>query len=294
MLTVSYILNPLLMIALPIALGLVLARRLGLPSRLFFIGAATFILSQVVHIPLNLAIDRVVNSSLMPPIPQAYQLLFSAVVLGLSAGLCEEVARYLVYRLWIKDARHWRHALMFGAGHGGVEAVIVGALAALGTVNLLVLMQTPDLTTLGLSAADLATIQAQLAAALSYPWWYPLLGAVERLFALVTHMALAVLVLQAFKRHNWLWLLAAILWHAALDGVAVYILGALGPENGPLWAEAALALFALAALGAIWALREPFVPEPPASPAAPLPLPSAKALQPAKPTAEALDKSRYQ
>jgi len=293
MLFAAYIINPLLMIALPLALGVWLARRLGTPWRLFFVGAGTFVLSQVVHIPLNLAIDRLVRAGLVPTPPPAYQLLFSAVVLGLSAGLCEEVARYLVYRFWIKDARHWRPALMFGAGHGGVEAILFGGLALWGALNIIVLSQT-DLTTLGMPADQLAAVKEQLALALSYPWWYPLLGTVERIFALATHVALAVLVLQAFKRRNLAWLLAAILWHAAVDGVAVYLVGALGPGAGPLWAEAALALFALAALGVIWALREPYAPPAAPGPAAPLPMPAAKALKPAIPTAEALDKSRYQ
>lgn len=293
MLIAMYILNPLLMITLPIVLGVVLWRRLGQPWRLFFIGAATFILSQVVHIPLNLGIDQLVKSGLVPQPPEAYQLLFTAVVLGLSAGLCEEIARYLVYRLWIKDARHWRQALMFGAGHGGVEAIIVGAITALGVVNIVALSQM-DLNTLGLTAEQLVEVQTEMAVALSYPWWYPLLGAIERVFALTAHVAMAVLVLQAVKRRNLLWLVAAILWHTLLNAVAVYVVGALGPETGPIWAEVALGGFALASLGIIWALREPYVPPPPPAPAEPLPLPAAAPLAPAKPTTDALDKTRYQ
>lgn len=293
MLIAMYILNPLLMFALPVGLGLALARRLGLPWRLFFIGAATFIASQVVHIPLNLAIDRLVKAGVIPLPPGAYQLLFTAVVLGLTAGLSEEIARYLVYTLWIKEARHWRQALMFGAGHGGIEAIITGGFALIGTINIIALSQM-DLNTLGLAADQLADVQAELAAALSYPWWYPLLGATERVFALITHVALAVLVLQAVKRRQLLWLVAAILWHAALNGVAVYMLGVLGPENGPIWVEVALGGFALAGLAVIWALREPYVPPPPPAPAAPLPLAAATPLAPAKPTGDALDKTRYQ
>src|SRR5215212_5914038 len=135
MLIASYLLNPVLMMALPVLLGLVLARRLGLPWRLYFIGAATFIGAQVVHIPLNLAIQNAVDAGLVPTPPATYGPLYSAVILGLSAGVCEEVARYLVYRYWLKDARHWRQALMFGAGHGGIEAILLGGLALLGAIN---------------------------------------------------------------------------------------------------------------------------------------------------------------
>jgi uncharacterized membrane protein YhfC len=300
MLIFSYILNPLLMVALPVALGLFLARRLRLPWRLFFIGAATFILSQVVHIPLNLGLDRLFDIGVLPKPPEAYQLLASAVLLGLTAGLCEEIARYAVYRWWIKSARTWREGLMFGAGHGGIEAMITGVLAGLGVVNIVVLANT-DLSTLPITPEQLKVIEQQMAAALSYPWYFPLLGALERVFAMTFHLAAALMVLQVFRRRNLLWLLAAILWHTTLNAVAVYVLRAVsaaqGEIAGALWAEAALAVLALANLGIILALRggEPFAPlEAGAPPAEPLPAPRPLTLEPEEPTAESLDKTRYQ
>jgi uncharacterized membrane protein YhfC len=290
MLFAAYFVNPLLMLALPIVLGLVFARRLGTPWRLAFIGAATFIGSQVVHIPLNLGLDRWLNLKDLP-------IWATAIVLGLSAGLCEEVARYLVYRFWLKDAREWRQALMFGLGHGGVEAILLGIVAAWGALNLLTASQL-DLTTLGLTPEQLATAQSELAQALSFPAWFPLLGSLERALALINHLALSVLVLQAFKRRAVLWLLAAIVWHAALDAVAVYsqsqAVPALGMVTGSLVTEGLVLLFALGSLAMIWALREPYVPAPAPAPAQPLPLPAARPLKAGKPSAEALDKSRYQ
>lgn len=47
-------------------------------------------------------------------------------------------------------------------GHGGVEAIILGGLAAFGALNLLTASQM-DLTTLGLTPDQLATAQAELA-----------------------------------------------------------------------------------------------------------------------------------
>ncbi len=290
MLIAAYIINPILMIALPIAFGFWLARRLGTPWRLFFVGAGTFIASQLVHIPLNLGLDRLINLTETP-------ILLTAVILGLSAGVCEEVARYLIMRFWLKDAREWRQALMFGLGHGGVEAIILGGVAALGALNLLTASQM-DLTTLGLTPAQLATAQAELAQALGFPWFFPLLGTLERVLAIANHLALTVLVLQTFKRRNWLWLPAAIGWHAALDAVTVYVqsqvVPALGMVNGSIITEGVVALFALASVAVIWALREPYVPAPAPVPGEPLAMPAAKALKPAKPTGEALDKTRYQ
>ena len=49
----SYPLNGLLMITLPIALGIYLTRRFQLGWRLWWIGGATFVISQVGHLPFN-------------------------------------------------------------------------------------------------------------------------------------------------------------------------------------------------------------------------------------------------
>jgi uncharacterized membrane protein YhfC len=292
MLILAYILNPLLMLILPLALGLFLTRRLGLPWRLFFIGAATFIASQVVHLPLNAGLDRLFDAGVLPAPPEAYRLLFNAVLLGFTAGLCEETARYVVYRWWIRGARTWRAALLFGAGHGGVESIITGVLVAFGVINIVVLSNV-DVSTLGLPPDQLAELEQQLALALGQPWYAPLLGALERVFAMTFHLSAAVLVLQVFRRRNLLWLLAAILWHTALNAVAVYVNG----TAGPYWAEAVLFVATLFSLAIIFGLRggESFAPlEASSPPPEPLPPPAPPALDPLPVTSESLDKTRYQ
>jgi uncharacterized membrane protein YhfC len=296
MLLAAYVLNPLLMIGLPIALGVFLARRLGWRGatwRLFFIGAATFVASQALHIPANILLFE---REVLPLPGGAWALPARALALGLSAGLFEEIARYLVYRLWIKEARTWPQALMFGAGHGGVEAIIVGVLAGLTAINIVVLSQT-DLSTLAVTPEQLAEIERDMAVVLSYPWFYPLLGALERVFAMTFHLSAAVLVLQAVRRRNLLWLAAAILWHALLNALTIYVLVSAGPVRGPYLSEAALAVMALASLGILLALRDP-APAPSEAdlpPAPPLPPPGPAApLEPPEVTAEALEKTRYQ
>ena len=71
------------------------------------------------------------------------------------------------------------------------------------------------------------------------------------MIALCTHLAMAVLVLQVFTRNNILYLVAAILWHAATDGIAVYA----APTWGAYATEGMLSFFALAALALIFIFR---------------------------------------
>jgi len=250
MLYFTYALNFLLMLALPILLGTFLARKLGVSWSLFGVGAVTFIASQVVHLPLNYGLTALFTQHLLPNLPTSWKLPFNAIVLGLTAGLCEETARYLVYRRWIKSARTWREALMFGAGHGGIEALIVGGVAGLAFVNMVVLKNT-DPATLSIPANQQALVAQQIAAYWSAPWYVTLLGALERIFALTFHLAMAVVVLQAITKKNVLWLGLAILLHAALDATAVFAVSIWGPY----WTEAIVSVFALAGLGLIFGLK---------------------------------------
>jgi uncharacterized membrane protein YhfC len=254
MLTFLAILNFILMIALPLILVVFLIRRFGLSWglgwRLVGVGALTFIASQIVHIPLLLALTAVFKQ-VLPDLPPAAILPFNAVVLGLMAGLCEEIARYVVYRFFLKDARTWPQALVFGAGHGGVEAVIFGVLAGLTTLQMIVLHNT-DPNAWGVPAAQLPAVQQQVATFWASPWYAALLGAVERVFAICFHLSAAVLVMQAFTRRNIGWLGLAILWHTLVDGVAVYASG----TWGIYWTEALVAVSAVISLAIIFALRD--------------------------------------
>jgi uncharacterized membrane protein YhfC len=219
------LLNGALMIVLPLALATVLARRLGAPWPLFGVGAITFIGSQVVHLPLLQGLTRLFRAT-GSPVSVEHTLLFNAIVLGLAAGLCEEGARWLGYRFLVPNARRWRDALMLGAGHGGAEAIALGTLVVV----------------TGLRTLTMATV----------PHGEPsLLGALERVFALCSHLAMSVLVLQAFLRRTWLWLAAAIVWHALLDGSTVYF----GPKLSRAALEGVIGLFALVSVGIVFALR---------------------------------------
>jgi uncharacterized membrane protein YhfC len=218
-------LNALLMIALPLALAACLARRWRLPWSLFGWGAVTFLGSQAVHLPLLQVLTLALRGTLTGPFVVEHALLIDAVILGLAAGVCEEGARWVGYRWLVPRARSWPEGLMFGAGHGGAEAIILGGLAGVALFH-------PAPPAVGLT---------------------PLLGAAERVFALADHLALSVLVLQVFVRGRWHWLALAIGWHALLDGVSVYA----ARQVSPLALEAMLGCFGLASVAIVFALRRP-------------------------------------
>jgi uncharacterized membrane protein YhfC len=284
-LIITYALNGLLMIAMPIGLAIFLTRRWKMGWGVWWIGFATFIISQVGHIPFNSLVTSLLNKTGLMYWPQTAQLIFSAIFLGLSAGIFEEVSRYLVLRFWAKKARSWRNGVLFGAGHGGSEAIILGALVLLGYVTMLIFRST-DLSTL-VSADQLALVQQQVAAYWSAPWYGTLLGAVERFLTIPCQIFMAVLVMQAFTRKNILWLFAAIGYHALLDAVAVFC----QPYVSSYVLEAIVAVFAVVSVILTFALRQP-EPQPDPEPVlAPVEVP---VLKPVEETSGNLDNSRYQ
>jgi len=245
------VLNALLMMALPLALGVFLARRLRLEWRLFGIGAATFVGSQVLHIPFNTwVLSPGVTRLGLAGSQSGLRLAALAVLFGLSAGIFEETSRYLVYRYWLQDARNRKSALMFGAGHEGVEAILFGALALYALIQALVLREA-DLTTI-LPPEQIQLARSQLESYWAIPWHLALMGAVERVGALCFHLSASVLVLQAFTRRNVLWVGAAVSWHTVINALAVFC----AQSWGVIITEGVVLLFGAVSIVLVFLLRD--------------------------------------
>ncbi len=277
------------MLGLAVGLGVWLTRKFGLPWRIWWIGAATFVFSQVGHIPFNLGLTKLFSEGLLPAPPENYRLIFNSIVLGLSAGLWEELARYATYRWWAKDVRSFRKGVLLGAGHGGIEAIILGGLV-LYTFIQMVAVQGADLKSL-VPVEQIALAEAQVATYWSTPWYLSLLGAVERFFTLIAHVALSILVLQSLTRGKSYWLWLAVMWHAFLDAAAVYSAN----TWGFVWAEVVLGGITLFNLGLIFVLSQPEPLEPEIEQPAPLPTPGQISILPEiEITEESLQNTRYQ
>lgn len=280
---ILFFLNFSLMIALPLLLAWGLARWLRPGWKLFAIGAATFIFSQVGHLPFNGLIQN--QLGWFTETEPVGQLIITAVFLGLSAGIFEETARYLVYRFWAKEARSWGKGLMLGAGHGGAEAIIIGLLGLL-NFSIFYAVRSGALPAESVAPGQADVLQAQVNAFFSTPPGMIPLGALERLFALTAHMAMSLLVMQVFTRENIAWLFAAIGWHTLLNAVAVFA----SFTWNPYVTEALIGVIALASLGIIVWLR---TPQPDMEAPEPLPPPEIGERE-GKISADALQRSRYE
>jgi len=245
------LLNGLLMIAMPIVLGIYLARRMGQRWKLFLVGAALFVASQVLHIPFNLIVlNPILEQIGFGQAGFGAALLLGALLLGLSAGLFEEITRWLGLRYWVKEARSWSSSLMYGAGWGGMEAILVG-LAVMWGLSQALLWEQGLLQSL-IPADQLALVDEQFAAYWDTPLLLNLLGAAERSFALMLHLSLSVMVMRVFTHNNRLWLVAAIAWHALVDAIAVVAI----TQISVVATEAIVAVLGGISLAIIFLLKE--------------------------------------
>ena len=209
--------------AMPILL-LIYYRKKGADILPFFIGCLVFVMFALILEPL-------MHQLVLKVLPVGKTImgntLLYALYGGLAAGIFEETGRFLAFRTVLKkQLGNDRNALMYGAGHGGIEAILIVGLTYIGNIVISVLInagQTDMLTATatGETAEQLKTVLDSLVA--TAPWTY-LLAIVERIVAVTTHICLSVLVFFAVKKPGKGWLFPlAILLHAALDGILVIL-----------------------------------------------------------------------
>lgn len=255
-------------VLVPVLLGAWFARRWRASWIVFLYGALVFFVFQVLtRIPALEALGPAVSGLLRQSAWYKYAwFLF----LAFTAGLFEEGGRYLGYRfLWKNQDKTWPQALMYGAGHGGVEALLLAGLPLLGSLVSCIYAGLTDPATLPADQA-LLLYQTRETCAIT-GWWIPLVGMVERLMAITVHLSLSVLVLQVFTRGKGYWWWLAVGYHTLTNLVAILVAEwttTVLPTWGVILAtEGAVLLFALFSLWMIWRLRPRELAEPPAEPA---------------------------
>lgn len=205
--------------ALPIGLFIYAKKKLGAKAAPFFIGCGVFFVMVVM---LEAAIHRIVFQLAGEALTGS--VILYAVYGGLMAALFEETGRYIAMRFLVKPM-DFPNAFMYGAGHGGVEAMLLCGVASISNIASAVMINS------GTMSAQLASLDAKkaadTAAALSALWTTPSLtffaGGVERLLAVVLHVSLSILVFQSIRKKSRKDLLNAYLFHFVIDSLAVLL-----------------------------------------------------------------------
>lgn len=209
-------------VVFPLVLALVFWRRTRGRWRFFLLGCVVFPLFALV---LEGSLNRAVLYGPMGPAVTGNLALY-ALFGGAMAGIFEESGRLAAFSL----ARRWHpepgDALMYGAGHGGIEAALLAGSMMLNNLLVAQAMNRDGLAgaealmgTGPLSEAQIST----LASLVTTPAGVYLWSAFERVVAIVIHLSLSVLVYRAVRGRNWRWFALAILLHAGVDASSIAV-----------------------------------------------------------------------
>ena len=205
-------------IALPVVLLIVVHKKTKARMAMAVIGAATFflfamVLEQILHaVVLGVGGERITGN-----------IWIYGLYGGLAAGLFEEVGRFVAMRFAMKKQLSLPNALMYGVGHGGIEAILIVGLASVSNLVTSIMINAGTLEA-SLGALDQATKEAtltQLSALWTTPSYQFFLSGIERIVAVTLHIALSVLVFQAVKLGKKFYWFLAFAIHVGVDFATV-------------------------------------------------------------------------
>lgn len=155
----------------------------------FVLGVLAFVISQmVIRIPL---LNFVANNSSTYQYWSATKPVVVLTLLALSAGIAEELARWVFMRVLLKR-RSYVNGIIFGFGHGGIEALLLVGIPVVMQIN----MVAPS---------------------------HLLLSGVERLCAMAIHVCLSLIVLTGIRIGAFRYCLYAILIHSIINFIGGYL-----------------------------------------------------------------------
>lgn len=236
---------------LPLGLGVIFWKKTKGQWRFFLTGCIVF---PVFALVLERAVHGLVLGGAAGAALQGNIWLY-ALYGGLMAGIFEECGRWLAFKLSLRWNQGPGDALMYGAGHGGIEAVLLAGMTMVNNIILSLALNRGGMEAVeAIIGGPVPDAQrAALQSLSSYPAGIYLWAGFERLVAVGLHIALSVLVYTSVKRRNrWFWFPAAILLHALVDMAAVL-------TNAWFPVAVTEAVTALLTLGVIFLARKEYV-----------------------------------
>ena len=230
---IAYIVTAAIEILLPIILAIIIWKKFKVSWAIFFLGMVLF-LASLIRTPLNTYLGGLLQSNFRG---EAFYILFGAMS-GLTAGIFEEGVRVLAISVVIKPRDYYK-GIMYGIGHGGGgEAMVFIGFTTL--ANFIIYKFFPNILPVNI----LPQIQAAV-------WWLPLVGAMERILAIVIQIAFSVLIMYTFMSKKYYIIAVTIIFHAVVNFAAFYI----NYKFGMWYSELSVFFFAIIGIVIIVLLR---------------------------------------
>ncbi|MBP0956825.1 MAG: YhfC family intramembrane metalloprotease [Oscillospiraceae bacterium] len=180
----------------------------------FFIGGAVFFLFALV-------LEQIMHYFMLPIVSGS---TVTYVIYGvLAAGVFEETGRFAAFKTVMKKRNNPGDAVMYGLGHGGIEAVILAGVLLLSYAATAIMTNQMGLEAMvsvssGGNAETAELVRTQLETMASVGLGTILVNVPERIIAMTFHTAMSVMVFESarVKGKGYLYPVC-ILFHAVLD-----------------------------------------------------------------------------
>ena len=220
-------------------------KRLGAPLTTCFVGVGVFILFALV---LESLVHNLVYAT---PAGQAIwgNIWLYALYGGAAAALFEETGRIFAVKTFLRRRNDTPNAFMYGAGHGGIEAIFVGTVTQISNLTLAMTINAGKAGELlsTLSGAQYDSALQQLRALCGDPGAFFMAG-FERVLALVLQISLSLILFKGMREGKAGLVLLCYLLHFAVDAILVLINTSFGIYAAEAFCLAFTLLTALLAL----------------------------------------------
>lgn len=210
-------------VAIGLPLALVVLIRVKLRTRIADagIGAAVFVLFVLVLEQIPHSIVLGLGGGALTENIWLYALYG-----GLAAGLFEETGRFVAMKYWMKKSLSKESSIMYGVGHGGIEAVMIVGFTCISNLITALMINAGQIESAFSSIEDGPGKEAAIQG-LSVLWTTPgylfFMAGIERISAIALHICLSYLVYRAVKyKMPGYWFLAVGI-HFLVDAVTVLL-----------------------------------------------------------------------
>ena len=217
-------------------------KKLGARVSSFFVGIGTFTLFAMV-------LESLLHNLIYPtPVGQKIwgNTWLYALYGGAAAAIFEETGRIFAAKTFLRKRNDPVNAYMYGAGHGGVEALTVGVVTQVSNLSLAAMINAGKagelLSTLSGAQYDAAAQQLRTLCETESPAFF--LGGFERVLALGLHIALSLILFRGLRERRAGLVVLCYVLHFALDAILVLI----NKAFGMIAAEAFCTVFVLLVL----------------------------------------------
>lgn len=142
---------------------------------------------------------------------------------GLAAGIFEETGRLVVMKTLMKKSLDKENAIMYGIGHGGIEAILIVGLSYISNIATSISINSGAIDDILASLPD--DVAQVTFDQISQLWTLTpsvfLMAGVERIAAVSIHLVFSYMVFLAVKQKKISWYFMAIASHAFVDAFTV-------------------------------------------------------------------------